>query len=124
LDLRPGQQQNHRVRTLGQCTETLFTLTGKYGGFIQATIGVTKPPHNLQYLWYDKDNRYKGVFIAHLGGRPVTPELPFGELGGNLEIYPIGNIPLRPPSYEIELDPLKRFPEGVDITPIEPPFGR
>ncbi len=102
---------------------TLFTLTGKYGGFIQATLGATKPPHYKQYLWYDRDNRYKGVFIAHLGGTPVTPEHPFGELGGWLEIYRIGNIPISLPSYRLELDPLKRFPEGVEVTPVEPSYG-
>jgi hypothetical protein len=93
---------------------TLFTLKGEYYGFIQATIGSTPPPHYLQYLWYDKEHRYKGVFVVTLGGRPVTRDLPFGELGGQLELREVGNIPPQPPSYEVEPDPLRRLPYGTD----------
>lgn len=93
---------------------TLFTLKGEYYGFIQATTGTTPPPHYLQYLWYDKDHRFKGVFVVTLGGRPVTRDLPFGELGGQLELHEIGNIPPQPPSYEVEPDPLRRLPYGRD----------
>jgi len=93
---------------------TLFTLRGEYYGYIQATVGTTAPPHYRQYLWYDKDHRYKGVFVAHLGGRPVTPDLPFGELGGQLELNEIGNIPPLRPSREVEPDPLRRLPYGRD----------
>lgn len=103
---------------------TLITLNGKYFGYLQATMGTTKPPHFTQYLWYDKDNRYKGLFVARLGGRPVTPNLPFGELGGERDLYRIGNIPASPPEYEVEVDPLKRFPYGVDVSPVETPNVR
>jgi hypothetical protein len=100
---------------------TLFTLQNVYSGFLQATIGTTSPPHFKQYLWYDKENRYKGLFVARLGGRPVTPDLPFGELGGERDLYRIGNIPARQPEFQIEVDPLRRFPQGVDVSPIEGP---
>jgi len=100
---------------------TLLSLDGKYFGFLQATMGTTSPPHFRQYLWYDKDNRYKGLFVARLGGRPVTPDLPFGELGGERDLYQFGNIPVRPPDYQVETNPLMRFPYGVDISPVEPP---
>jgi hypothetical protein len=93
---------------------TLFTLKGEYHGFIQGTVGRTPPPHYLQYLWYDREHRYKGVFIVTLGGGPVTPDLPFGELGGQLELREIGNIPPQPPFYEVEPDPLRRLPFGRD----------
>ena len=59
---------------------TLFTLTGKYAGFVQATMGATNPLHYKQYLKYDKDNRYKGVLIARLGGRPLTKDRPCTEI--------------------------------------------
>jgi hypothetical protein len=91
---------------------TLFNLKGEYRGYIQATVGTTSPPHYRQYLWYDRDNRYKGVFIVRLGGRPVTPDLPSGELGGQLDVYERGDIPIPWPSYEVEPDPLRRLPIG------------
>lgn len=97
---------------------TLFNLMGQYQGFIQATIGTTDPPYFNQYLWYDKENRYKGVFVASLGGRPTTPDLPYGELGGNLDIYDKGHVPLQLPSLEVEVDPFRLFPEGMDVEPI------
>ena len=103
---------------------TLFTLSDEYYGFIQATMGSTKPPNFQQYLWYDKNNRYKGVFIKHLGGNPVTPKLPYGELGGELALYDYGNVLLPLPSYKIEVNPLRQFPDGVDISPVEPPARR
>jgi len=98
---------------------TLFDLRNEYHGFMQATMGQNKPDFYKEFLWYDKENRYKGVFIRTLGGRPTTPDLPFGELGGMLWSYSIGNVPIPQPSYEIEVDPLKRFPEGVDISPVQ-----
>jgi hypothetical protein len=103
---------------------TLFTLTGKYAGFVQATLGATNPVHYKQYLKYDKDNRYKGVLIARLGGRPLTKDRPYGELGGSLDLYEIGNIPMTRPSYQLQIDPLLRFPEGVEFAPIESPYGQ
>jgi DNA replication protein DnaC len=92
--------------------------------YVQATLGATDPPHYKQYLRYDKDNRYTGVLSARLGGRPLTKDRPYGELGGSLDLYDVGNIPITPPSYQLQIDPLKRFPEGVEVTPIEPPYGR
>ncbi len=99
---------------------TLFDLKGEYYGFIQAIVGQFQhPPHYLQYLWYDKDNRYKGFFVRGLGGRPVTPDLPFGELGGQMHVYLFGDLPLDFPEYTIQTDPLKQFPPGVDVSPVQ-----
>jgi hypothetical protein len=97
---------------------TMFNLRGKYQGFIQATIGSERPLDYRQYLWYDKENQYKGVFIARLGGRPVSPDLPYGELGGNLDYFEKGNIPIEPVDYEVVTDPLKKHPEGVEMEPL------
>lgn len=100
---------------------TLMSLRGEYYGFIQALIGDEVNQWFTQLLWYGKENEYKGFFVARLGGRPVTPDLPFGELGGEMLLYPMGNLPMEQPHYEIEVDPLRRFPEGVEVTPIKPP---
>ncbi len=100
---------------------TLFSLNAEYKGFMQATVGSTSPRHFTQYLYYGKENQYKGVFVAALGGRPVTQDLPYGELGGALALNEVGNIPLALPAYQPETDPLRRFPEGVDISPVERP---
>lgn len=99
---------------------TLFNLRSQYRGFLQATMGDPDPPHLVQYLYYGKDGNYRGVFIADIGGRPVTPQRPHGELGGGLSLYPIGNIPIALPEYEPEVQPLRLFPEGVDISPVDP----
>lgn len=103
---------------------TLFTLDSAYRGFIQATVGTTKPPHFTQYLYYGRENEYRGVFVAALGGRPVSKDLPYGELGGSLALYEVGNVPVAMPAYEPEVDPLRRFPEGVDISPVERPSAK
>ncbi|MBI5248229.1 MAG: hypothetical protein HY912_01930 [Desulfomonile tiedjei] len=103
---------------------TLFSLNAEYKGFIQATTGATNPPHFTQYLYYGRENQYKGVFVAALGGRPVSPDLPHGELGGSLALYEIGNLPVPAPTYEPEVDPLRRFPDGVDVSPVERPSMR
>jgi hypothetical protein len=108
----PWNAQNRQWR--------LFNLKGEYKGLMQATIGSDRPPHYTQYAWYDKENRYKAAIVTRLGGRPRSPELPFGELGGEFLPYEIGNIPLEYPSVEIETDPLRRFPSGVDVSPITP----
>ncbi len=100
---------------------TLFTLRSDYRGFLQATLGDPSPPHYTQYLYYDRDNRYLGVFIADLGGRPATPDLPYGELGGSLNFYAIGLRPIEMPRLEPETEPLRRFPPGVDIGPVPVP---
>lgn len=107
---------------------TLFNLHGEYRGFIQATIGqqfIKQKGADLwyqyytQYLYYFKDkfsdNTYRGVFVTSLGGRPRTSWNPEGELGGSLDLYPIGNIPLRPAENTIYIDPAKR-PMGIDIS--------
>jgi hypothetical protein len=98
----------------------LFNLKSEYKGLMQATIGTDNPPHYTQYAWYDKENRYKAAIVTRLGGRPRSPGQPFGELGGEFLPYEIGNIPLEYPSLEIETDPLRRFPSGVDVSPITP----
>jgi hypothetical protein len=106
----------------------LFDLTGRYAGFLQATLVDFKPDKLFkQYLWYGRDNRYRGVFIRNIGGRalPYEPRIPpqlryvstgpppgtYGfELGGELQLVRAGNIPLElPPEMEISV-----FPDLVD----------
>jgi hypothetical protein len=103
---------------------TLFNLHGDYRGFIQATMGQQFIKHErndiwyqyyTQYLFYFKDNVYRGVMIASPGGRPVTETLPYGERGGNLNLYSIGNIPLSPPKIWLGIDVANR-PMGIDIS--------
>ena len=103
---------------------TLFNMHGEYRGIIQAIVGQQFIKHQrvdiwyqyyTQYLFYFKDNVYRGVMIASLGGRPKTETLPEGELGGSLDLYPIGNMPLKPPGISIYIDPAKR-PMGIDIS--------
>jgi hypothetical protein len=103
---------------------TLFNLHGDYRGFIQATIGQQLIKHErndiwyqyyTQYLFYFKDNVYRGVMIAAVGGRPTTETLPYGELGGGLNLYSIGNIPLSPPKIWLGIDVANR-PLGIDIS--------
>lgn len=121
---------------------TLFTLDGEYKGYIQATIGDDgfeyfrqqnefrsnlqydtrneRPPHFSQYLWYDSHNRYRGLFVKRLGGRPATLKRPDGELGGQLEIYRRGDIQSVSPLYQIQIHPLKKMMEGIEVDPIDP----
>ena len=103
---------------------TLFNLHGDYRGFIQAIIGQQFIKHErvdiwyqyyTQYLWYFKDNIYRGVMIASLGGRPKTEILPYGELGGSLDLYPFGNIPVKFQSLFVGIDPVQP-PMGIDIS--------
>jgi hypothetical protein len=108
----PWDAQNRQWR--------LFNLKNEYKGFMQATIGGGDPPYYTQYAWYDKDDRYKAAIVTKLGGRPRSAELPHGELGGDFLPYQIGNIPLEYPSIKVETDPLRRFPYGVDVSPITP----
>lgn len=108
----PWNAQNRQWR--------LFSLKNEYKGFMQATIGTDKPPHYTQYVQYDNENRYKVAIVTKLGGRPRSPERPFGELGGDFLPYEIGPIPLEYPSIEVQTDPLRRFPSGVDVSPIIP----
>ena len=94
----------------------LISMYSQYRGFIQATLGERAPhEHYRQYLWYDRNNQYKGVYIATLGGRPKTPDLPFGELGGQLTNYDIGNIPLGPMSMTVSIN-YGKPPAGMDIS--------
>lgn len=88
---------------------TLFDLRGQYRGFIQATMGDEKNEYYTQHLWYGKDNRYKKLFVTTLGGRPVTRDNPYGELGGKLWPYERGNIPVPPPSFKAYQSPLEVF---------------
>jgi len=100
---------------------TLLSLTSQYRGFVQATVGergnpdLRKPEHYLQYLWYDRNNIYKGTFITTLGGRPRTRDLPFGEMGGQLVAHNIGNIPIGPMGIALRID-YARPPMGMDIS--------
>jgi hypothetical protein len=95
---------------------TLFSMYSQYMGFIQATIGDFKhPEHYMQHLRYDRNNKYHDVFLTSLGGRPKTPERPFGELGGELTPYIIGNIPLGPMNMALYIDYAK-LPMGIDIS--------
>jgi len=104
---------------------TLFNLNDEYRGFVQATIGQQFIQHERevewyqyynQYLYYFKDNVYKGVLIAGLGGRPKSPTLPFRELGGNLVLYGIGNFALKPPYYSVGIS-VTHPPMGINISP-------
>jgi len=88
---------------------TLFDLHGHYYGYFQATLGNTKNEYYTQYLWYGKDNRYKKVLITGIGGRPVTRDNPYGELGGGLLPHERGNIPVPPTSFKAYESPLERF---------------
>ena len=103
---------------------TLFNFHGEYRGFVQAIIGQQFIQHERevewyqyysQYLFYFKDNVYRGVLIAALGGRPRTPTLPYRELGGNLTLYHIGNFALSPPYYFVGVD-VTHPPMGIDIS--------
>lgn len=100
---------------------TLMSLTSQYRGFVQATVGergnpdLKKPEHYMQYLWYDRNNLYKGIFITTLGGRPRTRDLPYGEMGGQLVAHSIGNIPLGPMGITLFIDYAKP-PMGMDIS--------
>ncbi|MGO9737419.1 MAG: hypothetical protein ACLPVO_08305 [Desulfomonilaceae bacterium] len=109
---------------------TIFNLRNEYRGFIQATIGEQvigeayyRPGashYYTQYLWYWKDNLYRMVSIATLGGRPPQRtfppyKLPYGELGHDLLNFAIGNIPLRPGNPFGAIEPMKG-PMGIDIS--------
>jgi hypothetical protein len=124
---------------------TLFNFKNQYRGFYQATLGQRRhlsyqPYYDTnftntfegahyyqQYLGYDKNNRYIGVFILSLGGRPESPDVPFGELGGKMVLYKIGNIPVRypesiqpfTPDYDILEDLLDR-----DVTNPTPKYTK
>ena len=124
---------------------TLFNFKNQYKGFYQATLGqmrnlwyqpywntdftdtYERAHHYQQFLTYDKNNRYIGVFILSLGGRPESPDVPFGELGGKMVLYKIGNIPVRypesvqpfTPDYDI-LDDLL----GRDVTNPTPKYTK
>ena len=102
----------------------LFSLEGTYEGFIQATIGDLNPPHYTQYLWYDRENRYRGLFVTRLGGRPESPTLPDGELGGELIYYPLGDIQTTPPLYQKEVHPLRELMHGIEAEPIDPLYNK
>jgi hypothetical protein len=98
----------------------IFSLKNEYYGFMRATVGEDNPPHYTQYAWYDKDNRYKAAVVTRLGGRPRTVDRPYGELGGEFQPFSIGNVPIPYFSREIEVDPLRRFPPEVDVSPVVP----
>ncbi len=94
---------------------SLFNLHGQYRGFIQATIGERSIEYYKQYTWYDRHNRYLGVFIASIGGHPRTKDYQHGELGGSLDLYNQGNPPLGMPKLLFDIDPNKSYqPMGID----------
>jgi hypothetical protein len=94
----------------------LFSLNAKYSGFVQATLGQRAPlEHYQQFLRYDRDGKYQGMYVATLGGRPRTPDLPQGELGGQLVDYEIGNIPLGPMGLDVIINYAKP-PGGMNIS--------
>jgi hypothetical protein len=75
---------------------TIFNLREEYRGFLQATVGTPITRDNVgnvqagefrQFLWYWPDNVYRMWAVRTLGGRPRLPNLPYGELGGNLQNY-------------------------------------
>ncbi len=105
---------------------TLFNLHGQYRGFIQATMGQEDIQNYKQYLWYDRNNKYLGVFITSLGGHPRTKDYKEGELGGSLDLYKIGNFPLKPYQLLFDIDPNKSHrPMGINSTLIRSlPRGR
>jgi hypothetical protein len=95
---------------------TLLSLDSKYMGFIKAIVGeLRKPEVFTHYLRYDRENRYTGVMIKALGGGPRTRDLPYGELGGELNPYGIGNLALILPGLYNYID-VVRAPMGMDIT--------
>ena len=124
---------------------TLFSLEGQYKGFIQASTGEDglwyfrrqkyglstssdqevnrKPRYFTQYLLYDSHNTYTGLFVRRIGGRPATPELPYGELGGQLEFYRRGDVKLEAPSYQPKVDPLRRMKESIEVKPLDSTQG-
>jgi len=87
---------------------TLFDKTGKYAGFMQATILARTPSRvHKQYLLYDENNEYRRVFVRELGGELIPPgrQAPVGvpslepvrgsagrELGGDLTPYKSGSV--------------------------------
>lgn len=95
----------------------LYNLYGEYRGFMQATIGNPSIEYYKQYLWYDRNNRYLGVFIASIGGHPKTKDYKEGELGGSLDSYKIGDFPLQPYKLMFDIDPNKTYrPMGMDTS--------
>jgi len=99
---------------------TLFDKTGRYGGFMQAVTLDRKPySYHQQYLLYDENNEYRGMSIRGLGGRTVQhirpapfgvptlepPSQPRSELGGQLQLYQVGNVALEPPELNIRFFP-------------------
>lgn len=123
---------------------TVFSLDGKYKGFIQATIGddgleymrkdkefrnhlpvqvpIERPQRFTQFLWYDSHNKYRGLFVTRLGGRPATISMRDGELGGQLELYKRGDIQSESPLYQKQIHPLKQMMEGIEVNPIDPRY--
>jgi hypothetical protein len=100
---------------------TLFDKSGKYSGFMQATL-LVRPPSELhkEYLLYDENNEYRGVYIRELGGGFLPPgrQSPVGvpsrepargsagsELGGELTPYRIGSVALPLPEMKIQFFP-------------------
>lgn len=116
INVRNGERIGYAPWSTYNKRWTLFSLQSKYSGFVQATLGERAPhEHYRQFLRYDRDGRYEGMFVATPGGRPQTPDLPHGELGGQLVAYDIGNIPLRPMGLGVAINYAPQ-PGGMNIS--------
>lgn len=72
----------------------LFTPGDYYMGFLQATVGRDFDREAIkQFTWYDRNNRYQGIFIREPGSDPRTLRNTQGQLGGTLRHYRIGVPP-------------------------------
>lgn len=67
---------------------SLFAMDRTFEGFMLARIGGPAPLQSVQFLYYDKDGKFLGVFVRTPGGRPRSQLVPMGELGGHLQFFP------------------------------------
>jgi hypothetical protein len=110
LDLKLSSERDYWIRaaTDGRLIGTarwdslnrrylLFTMQNNLAGIMEAIVGRSEGPYYTQFLYYDKDSNYKGIFIRSPGGRPHSMRNPSGELGGTLRFYRLGNAPPKDP---------------------------
>jgi hypothetical protein len=110
LDLKLSSERDHWIRAAsdGRLIGTarwdslngrylLFSMDNRLAGIMEAVVGSSKGPRYTQFLYYDKDSNYKGIFIRTPGGRPHSMRNPYGELGGVLRFYRLGAVPPEPP---------------------------
>ncbi len=106
LDLKLNSERDYWIRaaTDGRLIGTarwdelnrrylLFTMTNNLAGIMEAVVGSSSGPYFVQFLYYDNQSNYKGIFIRTLGGRPHSMRSPSGELGGILRFYRFGDVP-------------------------------